>query len=93
MTWIYPKNSKIKKSEIEFSKQFLYPVETITLKDGTKIVTGPANENYYYSKLSITSGDGKTKIIDDYSEVQDYLKTIGKITYKENNKYFSNSLN
>ncbi len=96
----YPKESKIKTSKItKYDKYNVPEEEVLSMKDGSKVVLKNFDNDYNPHKVEIYKKGEKTpqKEINDYLEVKEYLRDIGKLkklssqeSYGE--KYFSHSI-
>ena len=96
----YPKESKIKTSKItKYDKYNVPEEEVLSMKDGSKVVLKNFDNDYNPHKVEIYKKGEKTpqKEINDYLEVKEYLRDIGKMkklssqeSYGE--KYFSHSI-
>ena len=96
----YPKESKIKTSKItKYDKYNVPEEEVLSMKDGSKVVLKSFDGDYNPHKVEIYKKGEKTpqKEINDYLEVKEYLRDIGKMkklssqeSYGE--KYFSPSI-
>ena len=81
MRVIYPDTSKIKKATILYSGGS--PVkETMTLRDGTKVVADIDHNRWDISEITITPPNGEVRKLscksEQHKEIEEYLSTIGR---------------
>ena len=90
--YIYPKNSPIKDSKLEFMSQYLSTKETLKMKDGSQVsmYINPY-DNYNPSNVTIHKKGEQPQIL-DLKSGQEYLDSIGKVGYQQDPNYFSNNL-
>lgn len=82
---LYPKNSKIKSSEISFVKnqEYMPEQEVLKMKDGSTVIVRSFDGNYNAYKLeTIPKSGGPSTIITDMNEIANWVKENGKITYR-----------
>lgn len=90
MKYVYPKNSPIKESKIDFQSQFYARKESLKMKDGST-VTMEINDNYDAYNVTIMRKGEEPKVLDRQAG-QEYLEKIGKVGYREDNQYYYNHL-
>ncbi len=90
MKYIYPKNSPIKESKIDFQSQFYARKETLKMKDGST-VTMKINDNYDPYDVTILKKGQEPQLLDRVKG-QLYLEKIGKVGHWDDNKYYYNHL-
>lgn len=92
LEYIYPKSSKIKSSKINLEDTFSSKEEVLTMRDGS-VVTLKIDESYKPFKLVIESKKDAEKVsVTDRQEIYEYLKSIGKVGYLDDRKYYSNCI-
>lgn len=90
MEMIYPKESKIKKSKIDFKSRFYPEKETLELRDGTNVILSDFDGNYNIYKVEICpKGTEGRRILTDRNEINGYLQEIGKAN---SDRYYYNNL-
>lgn len=90
MKYVYPKNSPIKESRIDFSSRFYANKETLKMKDGST-VTMEINSNYGPYNVTIHR-KGESPVALEREQGREYLEKIGKVGYNQDENYYSNVL-
>ena len=90
LKYIYPKDSLIKESKIDFQSQFFAVKETLRMKDGSA-VTLKIDNNYNPYEVTIIRKGQNPQVL-NREEGSTYLSKIGKVGYRDDNKYYYNSI-
>ena len=88
---IYPKNSKIKSSEVKYRSQFDPSKETLKMRDGST-VTMSIDSNYNPYDVVISDKQGNNKILESGEEIREYMTSIGKNAGINSSDYYYNVL-
>lgn len=90
LKYVYPKESLIKSSTIEYKARFYANKEVLKMKDGSTVTMG-INNNYTPYDVTINKPGEAPKVL-EREEGAEYLKKIGKVGYSQDKDYFSNVL-
>ena len=81
-----------KSSKINLEDTFSSKEEVLTMRDGS-VVTLKIDESYKPFELVIESKKDAEKVsMTDRQEIYEYLKSIGKVGYLDDRKYYSNCI-